>query len=58
MDLVANVKLDSFMLEGSFQLNDLPCINENLEKTFQLHNLTALSYYMHVNLVHSFGRPL
>ena len=34
MDLVANVKLDSFMLEGTFQLNDLPCINENLEKNF------------------------
>ena len=46
MDLVANVKLESFMLERTFQLNDLPCINENLEKTFQLHNLSNCPFLL------------
>ena len=31
------VMLESFKLERSFQLNDLPCINHNLERSFQ-HN--------------------
>ena len=31
------VMLESFKLERSFQLNDLPCINHNFERSFQ-HN--------------------
>ena len=46
------VKLESFNLERNFQLNDLPCINKNLErpfqhKTFQLNDLSNYSFQLH-----------
>ena len=37
------MKLESFKFERSFQLNDLSCINKNLERTFQ-HKTFQLNY--------------
>ena len=41
------VKLECFKLERSSQFNDLPCINKNLERTFQLNNLSNCSFKLH-----------
>ena len=46
------VKLESFSLKKTFQLNDLPCIKKNLERTFQLktlqhHDLSNCTFQLH-----------
>ena len=53
------VKLESFMLERTFQLDDFQCINENLERTFQLkafqlHNLSNSPFQLHVGRFRGF----
>ena len=42
------VKLESFELERSFQLNGFPCINKNLERIFQLHICRVNDVFLYV----------